>query len=167
MHELLCCPLISSDTALCQSRLVRLTRHLPNFLQIQTQGIRGVQVGDIHGLFGDLRLLPQPQGRLTGILLRRQPRHIQQQLPIVQRRERILHGLLRRLFQQSQEMGRGNFIPGLLPGQKQLPGAVTKGEIQSVHSKKSSNPMLAPMAWSLSMACFSTWRTRSLEMPSF
>ena len=138
-----------------------------NFFQVQPQGVIGAQILQSHVFPGHLLLLPEPQGRLAHKLPGGKRGDIQLQSPVLQGGKRILYPFFGFLLQKGKQLGRAQAVPVSFAVHPGFPRGIPKRNIHIDHSRKSSNPILVPIAWSLSIACFSTCRTRSLEMPSF
>ena len=144
------CTIIPCAQLFRENRLVAKSRNRCDFFQVEPQGIVLFQVRDSKTVLHIFFFLLQPQCRLTGGDGLWKGRKVQNQLFFTNDLECILHCLVVLPFQHVDETPRGNGSALLAGGQIRLPGALFKLEIH--HSKKSSNPMLSPIAWSLSMA---------------
>ena len=158
--------LVSPAAFFCQKLFISESRSKGQFLQIQPQRVPFLQCERMQSISHKLLFMSKPHSRVTGSGRLRQTGNIQ-------------YGPL--LFQLLQDILQNRFILPVSQGQKccgrshaslhktvhiGLPRGTFKSKIKMIHSKNSSNPRLVPSCFSLFMACFSIWRTRSLEIPN-
>ena len=139
-------------------------RNPGDFLQVQTQRVIFFHVGRVQPLLYIFLFLLQPLGRLARGDGSRQGGNIQIQPLFLDGPECILHRFIVFIFQHGNQIPSGDGRTVFTGIQISLPGALF--ELNIDHSRKSSNPILVPIAWSLSMAWRSICLVRSLEMPS-
>ena len=148
-----------------QQPQIPLNRDGRQLLQIQPQGIIFLQAGQQLSLPDQLFLLPEPPCGFAGARVPGQAGQVDGHRSVLQIQKRLIQRFITFGFKHGQKLGSSNaaVIMFLHPV---FPGGAFKGHTLKIHSKKSSNPKSAPIFCSLSMACFSICRTRSLEMPS-